>query len=186
MKLKKSTYVLLICLVICFGFFVWTVLYTGTPMRNGLYLRYKLVQNGVDIESYQKFSFSRINLRYFTVDIESKGLIESKGKDRVDCYFTNEEDCLLTGPVGGLLWIDPDDFKKDAIIAGSQVQKTAAWKGYNVWVLKDQSLENCYGYYDQRTGLQVGFENQWSSKKLEAILTQTNAKVLGSTYLEKK
>ena len=81
----------------------------------------------------------------------------------------------MGGPIGALLWINPHWLRIGAVVSAGEVIQRRSWNGYDVYVVQDPCLPNCYGYYEAKTGLQVGYLNCWSGMKLRAELKETNA-----------
>ncbi|MFH2138046.1 MAG: hypothetical protein ABII88_06010 [Candidatus Omnitrophota bacterium] len=173
----KKFYMLAGCFFVgfvIFGLFVWP---GNSPLKNNLYLKYELSKQGVEDKGYSDYVFTLSGRGYFLARMNTEGLFRQKIEDRVDRSFISPEGMILSGPIGGLIWINPQEMKNKETVPGGKVIAREEWQGYDVYVVEYPELENCRGYYDKTSGLQVGFSNHWSIEKLDAVLVDTNAQI---------
>ena len=166
----KFKYILAWIILIGAGVWMFMMIQLRTPIEDGLILKYKISSPLNDQNYSQTISFIKSSSGQFDVIIKTIGVDRKDQKDQVDKEGFNKDGHLLTGPIGGILWIPPYTFEVGGEVMGSDVTERKAWRGFDVYVVKDRNIDNCQGFYDAKTGLQVGYQNFWSPQKLEAIL----------------
>ena len=164
----KIKYLLAWVIFIGIGIWLGLVVQERTPIKDGLVLRYEITSSQSSQKSFQTISFSKSKAGMFKVF--TTGNSKKEEKDEVDKECFGKDGHLLTGPIGGILWIPPYTMEVGKEVMGSDVSARKQWHGYDVYVVEERNLENCRGYYDAKTGLQIGYQNFWSSEKLEAVL----------------
>jgi len=180
--MKKNKYGLSILLSVILGLIVsgWVVYKSASPLKDGLYLRYETTLLGVQENNIaiHEIRFRKKNKKYYQVKVQSSGFLDNEQTYTIDRYFNNENNMLLPGPTAAVLWIEPYLLWIGNNIAAGEVINHSNWKGYSVAVVQDPALNNCYGFYDRKTGLQVGYMNCFTSQKILTILKEKNIQIL--------
>lgn len=174
--MKKNSTLIAIFLIVGF-LLAWGIFQRLTPIKDGAYLRYETTRRGIDEKTSHEFTFTKTKNSKFLVDVKSTGLLEGTMSCEVDRYFKDQNMATLHGPIGAVIWISPSSLRIGKVVAAGEVIKETTWEGYDVYVIQDLFLPNCYGYYDKKTGLQVGYYNCWSVEKLTTVLKESSIKI---------
>ncbi|MDD5747227.1 MAG: hypothetical protein PHO30_08200, partial [Candidatus Omnitrophica bacterium] len=152
--------------------------YPATPLKDGLFLKYGISLRGIPSGAEYTVSFQRGRNGWYNARMQTTGFMQNDCSLLVDRYFRDKNGINVFGPIGALLWINPRGLRIGSNVPAGEVIQRREWNGHAVYVIQDPRLPNCYGYYELKTGLQVGYVNRWSSMKLHAELKETNAKGL--------
>ncbi|MBU1043466.1 MAG: hypothetical protein KJ915_03595 [Candidatus Omnitrophica bacterium] len=176
MKIIKTRFI--IALIIVLAVVIWDFQKTVSPIKDGLDLKYitTLRSAGNNNISEQHLLFKKKNKKDYQVNIESTGFLANQQTYIVDENFLDENGSFLPGPTAAVLWTDPALLSIGNNLTAGEVIKFTVWEGYAVAVIQDPALANCYGFYDRKTGLQVGYINCFSVNKLITVIKENNSK----------
>ncbi len=180
MRIIKTKIIIFLLAVVLVLFSVYLFLITFSPIKDGLHLKYAttLYLAESQIVSEQDMLFSKIDEKYYRVDVASTGFLENQQKYIVDKHFIGKEGCSLSGPTAAVLWTAPYLLWIGNNVAAGEVIKFTKWHGYSAAVVQDPALANCYGFYDRKTGIQIGYINCFSANKLLTVIKEDNIKGL--------
>ncbi|MFH1062815.1 MAG: hypothetical protein V1747_08065 [Candidatus Omnitrophota bacterium] len=180
MKNINSVFIAFLQAVLVLAAVLWVFQQSGSPLQDGLYLKYETTLNAVNaqLKTTHELRFTKKEKKQYQVDIQADGFLPDHKSYIIDKYFIDQEGVSLPGPSAAVLWSAPYLLWIGNQTAAGEVIKHTNWKGYSVAVVQDPALANCYGFYERNTGLQVGYMNCFSSQKLLTVLKETNIKGL--------
>jgi hypothetical protein len=178
MKQIKSGYIIFLLIILILSGVFWFFQQEVNFLKDGLCLKYEttLPAASNQIKATHVLRFIKKNGNHYQVNIQSDGFLAGNQTYIIDKYFTNERGESLPGPTAAVLWSAPYLLRIGNNLAAGEVIEYANWHGYSVAVVQDPFLANCYGFYERKTGLQVGYINCFTPQKLLTVIKETNIK----------
>ncbi|MBU1087579.1 MAG: hypothetical protein KKD05_08730 [Candidatus Omnitrophica bacterium] len=172
MRIVRFEVIVFLLILLIFSILIWGFQKTVSPIKDGLCLKYITTLCSVKDNNVSEHNllFKKKNKNYYQVDFKSTGFLENQQTYIVDKNLLDATGMALPGPTAAVLWIAPALLSIGNNLAAGEVIKFTIWKGYSVAVVQDPALANCYGFYDRKTGIQVGYMNCFSSNKLLTVI----------------
>jgi hypothetical protein len=178
---KKIEIVIRICIAILLvlsvsGYFY----YFYSPIKDGLYFKYQTTVKDYPSlpDTIHKIRFVKKSGDKYQVTVDGQGLFKADKTFIVNKYFVAKDKLPMAGPTAAVLWVKPYSMRIGAKLIPGEVIKFTKWQGYSVAVIKDTVLVDCYGFYDRKTGIQVGYHNCCMPQKIITRLVVSNLKGL--------
>ena len=174
---KASKPIIAVISALIFVFFLFGYFYFFySPIKDGLYLEYEtIVKASQDVpDTVHKIRFVKKSGDEYQAAVKGNGLFKADNTFSVNKYFILKDGLPMAGPTAAVLWVEPYSMRIGAKLIPGEVIKFTKWKGYSVAVIKDPVLVDCYGFYDRKTGIQVGYYNCCMPHKIITRLVESN------------